>query len=215
MKSSIFILLIVFIALFSLDFIEAEVEPPNKYDSPEPAGRCKSAAITAIGTQNSSGSCSSQILGDLPPKSKMVSVIIVNPENGASIAADEKFKIRIEVSNLETGFFADPGTDFTDVSQTTTDDGIIKGHVHVTIQELNGNVIPNPSEFKFFKGMDDAADDKGGLETEVSGLPSGFYRLCTLAASEGHQPVVMPIVQRGSQDDCIRFSVTGDDGSSN
>ncbi|CAG8588092.1 6176_t:CDS:1 [Diversispora eburnea] len=207
MKSYIFNL-IVLVALFSLDFIEAKREPPNKYITPIQAGICKTALVKSNGTQNPNGECSSQILGDLPSSSKMVSTLIVSPENGAEITANKRFKIRVEISNLQTGFFADPATDYYDVPQTLTEDGIIRGHVHISVQKLIGNGIPNPNLVEFFEGLSDVVDNKGGLETEVPGLFPGFYRLCTMTASESHQPVVMPVARRGSQDDCIRFSVT-------
>ncbi|RHZ69927.1 hypothetical protein Glove_276g65 [Diversispora epigaea] len=202
MKSSIFFLLVIPVALFSLDFIEADI-----YVTPEPAGLCKEALIKSNGTQNPEGSCSSQILGELPKSSQMVSTIIVKPGNSEVIKVNQNFTIRVEVSNLQTGLFSDANLDYYDVPQKLTNLGIIYGHVHVTIQKLIENRIPDPTEFEFFKGFEGIADSLGGLETEVPGLPIGYYRLCTMASSEGHQPVVMPVAKRGAQDDCIRFFV--------
>jgi len=51
---------------------------------------------------------------------------------------------------------------------------------------------------------------QGGLTAAVAGgLPAGSYRLCTMTSSSNHQPVLMPVAQRGAQDDCIRFTVGG------
>ncbi|CAG8446628.1 1720_t:CDS:1 [Diversispora eburnea] len=208
MKSSIFILLVVLVALVSLDFIEAQKEKPNKYKTPPPAGICKKFPIKANGKQNPKGQCSSQLLGEVPGVSKMVSTIITLPPNGAKIPAKKSFKIRVLVSNLQTGFFSDPETDYYDVPQTLTKAGVIQGHAHVTVQKLIGKGVPDPTKFDFFQGLNERADSKGGLEAIVPGnLTKGLYRLCTMVASESHQPVVMPVAKRGSQDDCIRFSI--------
>ncbi|RHZ54974.1 hypothetical protein Glove_421g9 [Diversispora epigaea] len=206
MKSSIFTLLVVLVALFSLELIEAGKEKPNKYKTPVPAGHCKTAPIKSDGSQNPKGSCSSQLLGDLPSASKMVSSVIVSPENGAKVPANKNFTIRVEIANLQTGFFSDPETDYYDVPQTVNKNGIIQGHIHIVAQKLIGKGIPNPAIFEFFEGLNGVADDEGGLETETK-LGPGLYRLCSMASSEGHQPVVMPIAKRGAQDDCIRFTV--------
>lgn len=40
-----------------------------------------------------------------------------------------------------------------------------------------------------------------------AGLEKGFYRVCTMSSAANHQPVLMPVAQRGAQDDCQRFSV--------
>jgi transcription initiation factor TFIID subunit 15 len=59
----------------------------------------------------------------------------------------------------------------------------------------------------FFKGVDNAAKD-GKVSVDVTGgLPSGFYRVCTLSSASNHQSVLMPVAQRGAQDDCTKFSV--------
>jgi len=56
--------------------------------------------------------------------------------------------------------------------------------------------------------LDFAADAQGILQQDVAnGLPAGLYRCCTMASSFAHTPVIMPVAQRGSQDDCIRFTV--------
>ncbi|KAK3301690.1 uncharacterized protein B0T15DRAFT_544364 [Chaetomium strumarium] len=69
-------------------------------------------------------------------------------------------------------------------------------------------VTPDPARFAFFKGVDDAGDGKGGLRAEVTGgLPEGAYRVCTMVAARNHQPVAMPVAQRGAQDDCMKFEV--------
>lgn len=43
----------------------------------------------------------------------------------------------------------------------------------------------------------------------TGGLPAGNYRVCTMTSSSNHQPVLMPVAQRGAQDDCQKFVVGG------
>jgi hypothetical protein len=75
--------------------------------------------------------------------------------------------------------------------------GKIKGHTHVTVQSLGDSLAnptpPDPATFTFFKGINDAGDGQGGLQAVVTGgLPSGNYRVCTMASASNHQPVLMP-----------------------
>jgi len=81
----------------------------------------------------------------------------------------------------------------------------------MALQNLGKSFNPsNPldaEQFVFFKGINNA--EKGGqLSVDVTGgLPTGFYRVCTLASASNHQSVLMPVAQRGAQDDCTKFSV--------
>lgn len=89
------------------------------------------------------------------------------------------------------------------------------GHTHVTVQDLGANLnpttAPDPTLFSFFKGINDAGNGDGLLQATVTGgLPAGNYRVCTLSSAANHQPVLMPVAQRGSADDCTKFSVIGD-----
>ena len=68
---------------------------------------------------------------------------------------------------------------------------------------------PPAGVFAFFKGINTAQDAQGILSADVTGgLPAGKYRVCTLSSASNHQPVLMPVAQRGAQDDCQRFTVT-------
>jgi transcription initiation factor TFIID subunit 15 len=52
------------------------------------------------------------------------------------------------------------------------------------------------------------AEKDGKLSVAVTGgLPAGFYRVCTMSSASNHQAVLMPVAQRGAQDDCTKFSV--------
>jgi len=51
-------------------------------------------------------------------------------------------------------------------------------------------------------------EENGQLSVTVTGgLPAGLYRVCTMASAANHQSVLMPVAQRGAQDDCTKFSV--------
>ena len=100
--------------------------------------------------------------------------------------------------------------------QTLDVDGNILGHTHVVIQKLSIGFDdrvqepPAANEFVFFKGLNqDDSDIAGRLTVAVAdGIQeTGLFRICTMTASFGHQPVLMPIARRGAQDDCIRVRV--------
>ncbi|CAG8490266.1 hypothetical protein C2G38_2116372 [Gigaspora rosea] len=171
------------------------------------------------GLQKRQGSCSDTVQGEIPDVDHMVSSLIVEPENGQKLPANKNFTVKISTINLITGFFDDPATEYYKFPQVVDKDtGNIFGHSHVTIQLLKSdNVAPDPKLFAFFKGLNDPADDGFffqvvGTETN-NGLPAGHYRICTMVASFAHQPTIMPVAQRGAQDDCIRIEVVDkDDG---
>ncbi|KAH6572497.1 hypothetical protein BASA62_003324 [Batrachochytrium salamandrivorans] len=68
-------------------------------------------------------------------------------------------------------------------------------------------------QFEFFKGINDRhTDGKQGRLLSATILAgqltiNGNYRICSITGSDSHQPVIMPVAQRGSQDDCIRVTV--------
>lgn len=180
---------------------------------PIPAvGFCKKGGFKAAdGTQNKTPNakeCVSLPIGQLPAVNKMISTIIVSPRNGQTFQVNQTFTVVAKINNLQAGFFSDPDFDYYQIPQTLNGDGIIQGHSHITIQRLNGNNVPDPTVFQFFKGLNDP-EQNGELNTPVAtGLPTpGEYRICTMNASNSHQPVVMPVAQRGAQDDCIRITV--------
>ncbi|CAG8452379.1 1261_t:CDS:2 [Funneliformis caledonium] len=162
----------------------------------------------ADGTQNRNGSCVQTVLGEIPDVDHMISTLIRFPVNNDVICENEAFTLQTETINLLTGFFDDPVNEYYIFPQTLNDDsGIIQGHSHITVQKLNGNDIPDPRIFAFFKGLNDVAVN-GILSVLVEkGLPAGNYRACTMVSSFAHQCVLMPVAQRGSQDDCVRFKV--------
>jgi len=169
---------------------------------------CQDSGLTAHNGSQIAKTCVSLEIGELPSKDNMVSCLIVRPFNEQRIKRNTNFTVNIKIANLATGFFSDPAVDYYQIQQTLDGNGVIQGHSHVTIQKLNGGNIPDPKVFSFFKGLNDAAVN-GVLSVVVTnGLPeTGKYRICTMNSGNSHQPVVMPVAQRGAQDDCIRINV--------
>ncbi|KAK4136231.1 hypothetical protein BT67DRAFT_235294 [Trichocladium antarcticum] len=171
------------------------------------------------GFQITDGSCNGIVMGQIPSKDTMTSVVITSPKNGDSIGSGEDFTITVQVDNLEAGAFTNAVASYYAAPQQLKG-GRIVGHIHVTVQDTGANLNPtkplDATKFAFFKGINDVGDGSGGLSADVAGgLPAGNYRLCTLVSAANHQPVIMPVAQRGAQDDCIRFEVTGNGKTKN
>jgi hypothetical protein len=153
-------------------------------------------------------------MGDIPAKTNMVSSIITFPLYGsATIESDTTFNITIQMANLVAGVFTNPDATYYAAPQALSGGKII-GHTHVTVQDMGSSLNPttalDPTKFAFFKGINDAGNGQGLLTATVTGgLPAGNYRACTLASSSNHQPVLMPVAQRGTADDCTKFTVIG------
>lgn len=158
-------------------------------------------------------------MGDLPAQSNMISSIILNPKPGDNLDANKQFTVSVRVANLQAGKFTNPQDTYYAAPQTL-ENGRVVGHTHITIQDLGGSLspqqAPDASKFVFFKGIDDSGDGSGTLSATVAnGLPAGSYRVCTMTSSSNHQPVLMPVAQRGAQDDCTKFTVGQSQGSKN
>jgi len=162
------------------------------------------------GQQLKGGSCNNAPMGLLPPSTKMVSTILIFPQDGDVVEANKDFTITVLSQNIKLGVFTNAETTYLAAPQTldpATNE--IIGHTHVTVQSITSTTTPpDPTQFAFFKGINTPADAQGQVSADVtSGLPPGDYRVCTMTSAANHQPVVMPIAQRGSQDDCTRFKV--------
>ncbi|KAI5806207.1 hypothetical protein EDC01DRAFT_609614, partial [Geopyxis carbonaria] len=169
------------------------------------------------GLQVMAGSCNGIVMGDIPAQDSMVSSIIISPAPGEDLAADTAFDIQVQVTNLQAGSFTNPDNTYYAAPQAL-EGGKIVGHTHVTVQDLGNNLAPqqapDPAVFAFFKGINDAGDGNGLLTAAVDqGLPAGNYRVCTMSSSSNHQPVLMPVAQRGAQDDCTKFTVGAGNGN--
>ncbi|KAL8722654.1 MAG: hypothetical protein Q9225_000886 [Loekoesia sp. 1 TL-2023] len=192
-------------------------QAPSETDTANFINFCTGKTLTN-GAQVKGGSCNGIPMGDIPATTNMVSTVLTNPVGGC-IAANQDFDVQLQVANLNAGVFTNPTVTYYTAPQALKNGNII-GHVHVTIQALGNSLTPNQpldaSQFAFFKGIDDAGDGNGGLKATVKGgLPAGNYRVCTMSAAANHQPVTMPVAQRGAQDDCVRFSTADNCADSN
>jgi len=166
------------------------------------------------GQQKVQGSCNPIPMGRIAAKNKQPSCKFVFPHNlDTTLKENEKFTLKMAIRNVKTGFFANPATKYYSAPQTVDDDGTIIGHSHVVIQaipSLESTEPLDPEVFAFFKGLNAPAQD-GILSAEVtSGLPAGFYRMCSINSSTNHQPVLVAVAQHGSLDDCVYFTVKAD-----
>ena len=137
-------------------------------------------------------------MGDIPAQVNMVSSIVTFPGPSQDIPANEDFEITVQIENLQAGTFTNPDNTYYTSPQQVNEAGLIIGHTHITVQDLNGDINtqtpPDPVNFAFFKGVNDAGDGNGGLAAAVDGgLPPGSYRVCTMVAASNHQPVIMPV----------------------
>lgn len=150
----------------------------------------------------------------------MISSIIVFPAPGDVVDAGTTFSIDVQVQGLDPGAFTNAASTYYSAPQDLNGQGQIIGHTHVTVQDMGGSFTPttpmDPTTFSFFKGINDEGNEQGLLSATVTGgLPPGFYRVCTMTSASNHQPVMMPVAQRGAQDDCTKFEVRagGDAGN--
>lgn len=167
------------------------------------------------GKQIADGSCNGIPIGMIPAETNMISSIIVHPQPGDELPADTTFNISVQTAHLRSGFQANPSASYYSAPQNLDEDGDIIGHCHITIQDIGSlqtTQAPDPRDIAYFTVIN--TEGEGGLlETEIiDGLPAGAYRICTMIVSRNHQPVVMPIGQRGAQDDCTKFVVVDADG---
>jgi len=159
-------------------------------------------------------------MGDIPAKTNMVSSIILNPQTGGkAIASDTTFQITVQMANIVAGQFTNADATYYAAPQALQGGNVV-GHTHVTVQDLGSSLNPtkalDATQFAFFKGINDAGNGQGLLTANVTGgLPAGNYRVCTLAAASNHQPVLMPVAQRGTADDCTKFVVSGSGTTAN
>src|SRR5664279_4133566 len=122
-------------------------------------------------------------MGDIPAKTAMVSSVIINPPTGGkAITAGQTFNITVQMANIVAGSFTNADATYYAAPQFLQG-GKIVGHTHVTVQDLGKSLNPttalDPTQFAFFKGINDAGNGQGLLQAVVTGgLPAGNYRVC-------------------------------------
>jgi hypothetical protein len=165
------------------------------------------------GQQKKDGSCNPTPMGVIVAQNRMPSAKFTNPKNGDTIPANEAFDIDLAVTNMETGNFVNPQTNYFGAPAQVNGGGVIIAHSHVVIQKLpslDTTEVPDPTVFAFFKGLN-GKDQGGVLTTTVSsattaGVPAGAYRLCSINTAANHQPILVAVAQHGSLDDCVYFT---------
>ncbi|CAG8550857.1 9510_t:CDS:2 [Paraglomus occultum] len=186
----------------------------NTLSGPPNPNICNQSKLTkGNGTQDKTPgpggrTCVTTQLGELPDVTNMPSSFIVSPQNGARIPANQPFTVSLKMSGIELGNFDNPDNQYYSFAQQLNKQGQIKGHSHITIQSLDGANPPNAQLFDFFKGLNNPPVN-GVLSVSVAnGLATkGLKRICSMSSSFAHTPVIMPVAQRGSQDDCIRVFI--------
>lgn len=161
---------------------------------------CQGKTLTN-GIQQKQGSCNGVVMGEMPASTNMVSTIITSPVPGKEPAANTDFNVVVQMANMQLGTFTNPDSTYYAAPQQLSGGGDVIGHTHITIQDLGNSLTPtnalDASKFAFFKGINDAGDGNGKVQAAVTGgLPAGNYRVCTMAGSSNHQPVLMPVAQR-------------------
>ncbi|RYP45131.1 hypothetical protein DL768_008489 [Monosporascus sp. mg162] len=186
-------------------------QSPSLTDDANFINFCQGKTITN-GLQERGGSCNPIVMGDMPGADRMISGILLNPQHNSDIPANTDFDVQVQINNLEAGSFTNPDNTYYAAPQQLNNNGQVIGHTHITVQDLGNSLNPtqppDPSQFVFFKGINDPGNGQGLLSTTVTGgLPPGNYRVCTMTSASNHQPVLMPVAQRGAQDDCQKFTV--------
>ncbi|KAH8594990.1 hypothetical protein B0O99DRAFT_595033 [Bisporella sp. PMI_857] len=164
------------------------------------------------GLQVQGGSCNGIVMGKIPSNNNMISAIIVNPSVADNLEANTDFDIQVQLTGLSAGSFTNAQKTYYSAPQDLDGQGRIIGHTHVSVQDLGNSLAPttppDPKTFVFFKGINDDGNGNGLLSATVTGgLPAGNYRVCSMTSASNHQPVIMPVAQRGPQDDCQKFTV--------
>ncbi|KAF9491933.1 hypothetical protein BDN71DRAFT_1452243 [Pleurotus eryngii] len=156
------------------------------------------------------GSCNPVPMGVLPDVDHMPSSKFTYPKNGDNIPAGKTFTISLAVNNLQTGSLANPQKSFLAAPQQVNAQGLIIGHAKVVIEALTGfnQTSPtDPTKFAFFEHIGSQA--QGGILTASvnKGLPDGYYRLSSMLSATNSQPIVVPLLQPGIEDDTVYFTV--------
>lgn len=110
-------------------------------------------------------------MGDIPAKTKMVTSIITFPKNGDTVQQSQNFTITVQTQNLQAGSFTNPDATYYAAPQQLNGQGQVIGHTHITVQDLgsslNPSQPPDPTQFAFFKGVNDAGNGQGLLSADV------------------------------------------------
>jgi len=168
------------------------------------------------GQQIKTGSCNPAPMGVIAATTNMPSSKFQSPVNGQDIAPNTAFTINMAVNNLETGNFVNAQSNYYAAPQQINAQGNIIGHTHFTVQAVSSftSTTPlDPNVFAFFKGVNTPAVNGVVSESVSAGLPAGSYRLCSINTDANHAPCLVAVAQHGNIDDCVYFSVGGNNNN--
>jgi len=176
---------------------------------------CKGKTLTN-GQQVKTGSCNGIVMGNIPSTDNMVAAKFKSPFNTETIQSNTTFNIELQIANLQTGVFTNAATNYYAAPQQLNNQGQIIGHTHVVINEISSidsTEVVDALNFVFFKGVDNADVNGVATVTVTGGVGPGTYRLCSINTSANHTPVLMPVAQHNSNDDCIYFTASANGGN--
>jgi len=168
------------------------------------------------GQQVKGGSCNPAPMGVIAASTNMPSSKFVSPVNGQNFQPNTAFNIQMAVNNLQTGNFVNAQANYYSAPQQVNAQGNIIGHTHFTVQAIPSFTSTTPldsSVFAFFKGVNGAAQNGVVSEAVTAGLPAGTYRVCSINTDANHTPCLVAVAQHGSLDDCVYFSVGGNNNN--
>ncbi|KAJ6606388.1 hypothetical protein DFH09DRAFT_1241947 [Mycena vulgaris] len=137
-----------------------------------------------------------------------------HPKNLDTIPANIPFNISMKINNIDAGHFTNAKENYYAAPQQLNAQGTIIGHTHVVIETLSSLTqgTPTPSYFSrncfiiLSQGINTPIENGAVSTPVVTGVPAGFYRLCSQNAAMNHQPVIVPIAPHGNIDDCVYVS---------
>ncbi|KAK7466412.1 hypothetical protein VKT23_005134 [Stygiomarasmius scandens] len=161
------------------------------------------------GQISSSSSCNPAPMGMIVPPPSMPSAKFISPRHLDSVPANSSFTVQVAVSNIQSGVMTNSAKTYLSAPQQIDGRGRILGHAHIVIEELTDlrqDIPTDPRVFAFFAELGEPAEN-GVLETNVTGLPDGIYRLSVMQVAANHQQVIVGQLQHGSLNDVVYFTV--------
>ncbi|KAJ7098287.1 hypothetical protein C8R44DRAFT_888915 [Mycena epipterygia] len=147
--------------------------------------------------------------GASDPDTDATAPLINNSITGSAITANATVT-NSTTATSSAGNFVNATTSYFAAPQQLNSDGLIIGRPRSRKWNplLRSTRQPQRTRKKFiaFQGIDAPAVNGIVTVTLTKGLPAGFYRLCSINTAANHQPVIVPVAQHGSLDDCVYFT---------
>ncbi|KAL0567571.1 hypothetical protein V5O48_014422 [Marasmius crinis-equi] len=168
------------------------------------------------GQQRRSGgsSCNPIPIGAIPSSDATPSFKFASPKNFDRLDPGKPFMIKLNYKNMVISM-TDPRIRYLSAPQRLDSNGMIRGYARVVIEALTSLNQTNPTDPTRIAYASPMIDKEGNGTLAVNatnGLPVGFYRLSSIALTENHYPIALPVYQHGANNDVIYFQV-GDGGS--